>query len=108
MLSLQVQAQAQHENRVGSEVLVEARGNFLFESSNAFVTALKLHPAHADRPKAVWRSRVKSVAKRLCVSPMTYSLSHSLDAASHRSAALLPAMCSVPTSTCSWLQVLLL
>lgn len=65
MVSLQLQPQAQHEKRVGSELLVEAKGNLLFKSSNAFVTALKLHPARADGPTAVWSSRVKSMAKPL-------------------------------------------
>lgn len=107
MLSSQLQAQEQHEKRAGSEVLVGARGNSLFESSNAFVTALKLHPAQAVGPKAVWSSRVKSMAKLLWVSPMTYSLDYGLDAASRRSAAFLPAICSIHSSMCSWLQFLL-
>lgn len=72
MLSLQLQAQAQHEKKAESEVLVGARDNFLFEGPNAFVTALKWHPADADGPKAVWSSRVKSTAKPLWVSPKTY------------------------------------
>lgn len=71
MVSLQLQAQAQHEKRVRSELLVEAKGSLLFKSSNAFVTVLKLHPACADGPTAVWSSRVKSMAKPLWVSPMT-------------------------------------
>lgn len=58
-----------------------------------FVTALKLHPAHA-----VWCSRVKSMIKLLWASPKTCSLSYGLDAASCCSPALLPAIASIPSS----------